>query len=638
MLVAAEFEAHAEIRDQLMTLLLAGHETTATGLAWTFDLLIRHPAVLERLVAEVDAGEQAYLRAVVTESLRLRPVVPLAGRRLTRRSASTATSCRPEPTSRRRSGSRTRAATAIRSRSRSVPSASSTARPRPPPGSRSAAACGAASAPRSRRWRCGSRSRRSCGAGPCGPRPGAPSASLAGTSRSRRPAAPGWSPRRDIHRASRASLARLSVRNGRPAMSMLCLVRRQGGGAAGPRGSSARIAVAVTALVAALMAAPAARADDRAHDPVVRRARHQLGAAGAADRQRRHGRHDLRRRRHRARAVQREDAVDRRSRLRAGLQRSATGSTPRPNAIEDVQRTLEEQLQMDPPEVAQALGQPKRGFGAYQTFGDVALQIANEPGAVQELPARAGHRRTRSPACRTRSGGVRYTREYFASRPDGAIVMRLSADQPGKVGFTASVTVPDNRSKTVTARDGRITVAGALNDNGLRYESQLQVTSRRREPHRRRRRVGHRRRRRLRRARARRGHRTTPTATPTTAGADPHRRRHARPSTAPPRKRYATAARKAHERDSRRSCSAGSASTSARQMPDVPTDELLRELPRRRLGGRPRAGGPVLPVRALPADRVLARRARCPPTSRASGTSRRARRGAPTTTSTSTCR
>ena len=87
MLVTARFEdggamEDAEVRDQLMTLLLAGHETTATGLAWTFDLLLRHPRALGRLVAEVDAGEETYLRAVVAESLRLRPVVPLAGRRL----------------------------------------------------------------------------------------------------------------------------------------------------------------------------------------------------------------------------------------------------------------------------------------------------------------------------------------------------------------------------------------------------------------------------------------------------------------------------------------------------------------------------------------------------------------------------
>jgi cytochrome P450 len=73
-----------ELRDQLVTLLLAGHETTATALAWTADLLVRHPHALAQLIEEIDAGEgDTYLRAVIRESLRLRPVVPLAGRRLT---------------------------------------------------------------------------------------------------------------------------------------------------------------------------------------------------------------------------------------------------------------------------------------------------------------------------------------------------------------------------------------------------------------------------------------------------------------------------------------------------------------------------------------------------------------------------
>ncbi len=66
----------SEVRDELVTLLLAGHETTATGLAWTFDLLLHNPAVLER----AREGDDAYLDAVVKESLRVRPVIPGVGR------------------------------------------------------------------------------------------------------------------------------------------------------------------------------------------------------------------------------------------------------------------------------------------------------------------------------------------------------------------------------------------------------------------------------------------------------------------------------------------------------------------------------------------------------------------------------
>jgi cytochrome P450 family 135 len=66
-----------ELRDELITLLIAGHETTATSLAWAFDLLLRHPAAMERLTAEVEAGDGSdYLDAVIKETLRIRPVVP----------------------------------------------------------------------------------------------------------------------------------------------------------------------------------------------------------------------------------------------------------------------------------------------------------------------------------------------------------------------------------------------------------------------------------------------------------------------------------------------------------------------------------------------------------------------------------
>jgi cytochrome P450 family 135 len=76
-----------ELRDELVTLLLAGHETTATSVAWAIERIVRHPEKLARLVAEIDAGAEQggerYANAVVNETLRVRPVVPVVARMLT---------------------------------------------------------------------------------------------------------------------------------------------------------------------------------------------------------------------------------------------------------------------------------------------------------------------------------------------------------------------------------------------------------------------------------------------------------------------------------------------------------------------------------------------------------------------------
>jgi cytochrome P450 len=72
-----------ELVDQLVTLLLAGHDTTATALAWTFERLTRHPELLARTAQAAADGDDAWLDAVCKESLRVRPVVFEFGRKLT---------------------------------------------------------------------------------------------------------------------------------------------------------------------------------------------------------------------------------------------------------------------------------------------------------------------------------------------------------------------------------------------------------------------------------------------------------------------------------------------------------------------------------------------------------------------------
>ena len=77
-----------ELRDELMSLVLAGHETTANSLAWTFERLLRTPEAYDRLRESVRGGDaaerDAYVEATVHEGMRARPVIPMIVRKVTR--------------------------------------------------------------------------------------------------------------------------------------------------------------------------------------------------------------------------------------------------------------------------------------------------------------------------------------------------------------------------------------------------------------------------------------------------------------------------------------------------------------------------------------------------------------------------
>lgn len=89
MLLQAEDEdgnplTNEELCDELITIIISGYETTAFSLAWTLELLYHHPEVMDRAVAAAVAGEDDYIEALLKESLRLRPILPMVVRRVTK--------------------------------------------------------------------------------------------------------------------------------------------------------------------------------------------------------------------------------------------------------------------------------------------------------------------------------------------------------------------------------------------------------------------------------------------------------------------------------------------------------------------------------------------------------------------------
>lgn len=150
---------------------------------------------------------------------------------------------------------------------------------------------------------------------------------------------------------------------------------------------------------------------------------------------------------------------------------------PRESAADQlaqVQRQLRDKGTLDPEVVAEQLGLVATHYGDYQNFGALELHHQGVEGSADNyrrlLDLTLGEARVAF-----EHEGVRYRREYFVSYPDQALVVRISADRPGQISFDAKLTVPENRSADYTQDGNQLRVAGALEDNGMRYAAGLDV-------------------------------------------------------------------------------------------------------------------------------------------------------------------
>jgi alpha-L-fucosidase 2 len=145
---------------------------------------------------------------------------------------------------------------------------------------------------------------------------------------------------------------------------------------------------------------------------------------------------------------------------------------PRPGALEEVRRRIEEEGSLPPQTVTELLGQPKTGFGNFQNYGDLIIEF---PGLDDEKVQ--NYRRTLDisdavAAVTFEAAGVRYSREYFVSDPAGVLAGQLSADRPGALNCLVRYE-PGIDSARVTTEGGAIVIDGALDDNGLRHAARI---------------------------------------------------------------------------------------------------------------------------------------------------------------------
>jgi alpha-L-fucosidase 2 len=153
---------------------------------------------------------------------------------------------------------------------------------------------------------------------------------------------------------------------------------------------------------------------------------------------------------------------------------------PRPGALETVRTTIQGELSdATRPDDSATWGagllcQDEDGYGAYQAFGDIYLTLASPPSAYSSY-RRQLDLTTAITTSQYEADGVTFQREYFASYPDAVIAGRLTASAAAAQSFTVTIAPPGSGPATVTSEGGRITLRGSLSDNGMNYESQLQV-------------------------------------------------------------------------------------------------------------------------------------------------------------------
>lgn len=143
-------------------------------------------------------------------------------------------------------------------------------------------------------------------------------------------------------------------------------------------------------------------------------------------------------------------------------------------ALAQVRNTINAEGSITPDAAARLLGRKITAYGDYQTFGDLIIDSPQDGGPIKHyrrelLLSDAQINVTYE------QDGVHYRREYLASYPDGVIAIKYSADQPAKISFTAQLQMPDNRSLHVKVKQGRIIAGGKLHNNGLQFETQIQL-------------------------------------------------------------------------------------------------------------------------------------------------------------------